>query len=145
VTSIGNYALYKTKKQTFILIPTNKGFGYNASLSNGYEIDNTSADHCQEGTEKKILYAIKTCSGNGEDLCWPVNTKLSLELVEDFDMIDTTDTRTKSPIDYFQELITFIKSYRNEYLSSEDTHLQNIIDEVVALIYRTLYKLKYNK
>ncbi len=67
------------------------------------------------------------------------------ELVEDFDMIDTTDTKTKSPIDYFQELVTFIKSYRNEYLSSEDTHLQNIIDEVVALIYKTLYKLKYNK
>ena len=79
------YALYKTKKQTFILIPTDKGFGYNASLSNGYEIDNISADHCQEGTEKKILYTIKTCSGDGEDLCWPVNTKLSLELVEDFE------------------------------------------------------------
>ena len=27
----------------------------------------------------------------------------------------------------------------------EDTHLQNIIDEIVALTYRLLYKLKYNK
>ena len=67
------------------------------------------------------------------------------ELVEDFDMIDTTDTKSKSPIDYFNELVMFIKSTRNTLLSKEDTHLQNVIDEVVGLIYRTLYKLKYNK
>ena len=34
---------------------------------------------------------------------------------------------------------------RRKAISAEDTHLQNIIDEVVALIYRTLYKLKFTK
>jgi len=67
------------------------------------------------------------------------------ELVENFEMIDTADTKTKSPIEYFEELVMFVKSERNTALSAEDTHLQNIIDEVVGLIYRTLYKLKYNK
>jgi hypothetical protein len=60
-------------------------------------------------------------------------------------MINTIDTKTKPPIEYFEELVMFVKSTRNTSLSSEDTHLQNIIDEVVGLIYRTLYKLKYNK
>ena len=67
------------------------------------------------------------------------------ELVENFEMIDTADTKTKSPIEYFEELVMFVKSERNTALSAEDTHLQNVIDEVVGLIYRTLYKLKYNK
>jgi len=67
------------------------------------------------------------------------------ELVEDFEIINTIDTKSKDPIDYFNELVMFIKSTRNTSLSAEDTHLQNVIDEVVGLIYRTLYKLKYNK
>jgi hypothetical protein len=67
------------------------------------------------------------------------------ELVESFDMINTIDTKTKPRIEYFEELVMFIKSTRNTYLLAEDTHLQNVIDEVVGLIYRTLYKLKYNK
>jgi hypothetical protein len=66
-------------------------------------------------------------------------------LVESFDIIDTSSTKTQEPIAYFEDLVMFVKSSRNELLSSEDTHLQNIIDEVIALIYKTLYKLKYNK
>ena len=67
------------------------------------------------------------------------------ELIESFDMINTIDTKSKNPIEYFEELVMFIKSTRNTSLSAEDTHLQNVIDEVVGLIYRTLYKLKYNR
>ncbi len=67
------------------------------------------------------------------------------ELIENFDMINTIDTKSKSPIEYFEELVEFVKSTRNTSLSPEDTHLQNLVDEVVGLIYRTLYKLKYNK
>ena len=66
-------------------------------------------------------------------------------LVENFDIIDTSSTKSQEPIDYFEELVTFVKSSRNTCLSAEDTHLQNIVDEVIALIYKTLYKLKYNK
>ena len=66
-------------------------------------------------------------------------------LIENFEVIDTSSTKSQEPIAYFEDLVMFVKSTRNESLSSEDTHLQNIVDEVIALIYKTLYKLKFNK
>ena len=65
-------------------------------------------------------------------------------IIEEYDVIDTKDTTSKDTIEYFNELVRFIKEER-KCISAEDTHLHNIIDEVVALIYKTLYKLKYNK
>lgn len=66
------------------------------------------------------------------------------DVVEDYDVIDTKDTKSKDKIEYFKELANFIKNERKS-ISSDDTHLQNIIDEIVALVYKTLYKLKFNK
>jgi len=66
------------------------------------------------------------------------------DIIEDYELIDTKDTKSKDKIDYFKELVDFIKVER-KCISEEDTHLHNIIDEVVALIYKTLYKLKFNK
>ena len=65
-------------------------------------------------------------------------------IVEEYDVIDTSETRSKDTIEYFNELARFIKEER-KCINAEDTHLHNIIDEVVALVYRTLYKLKFNK
>ena len=65
-------------------------------------------------------------------------------IIEEYDTIDTTETKTKDTIEYFNELARFIKEER-KCIPTEDTHLHNIIDEVVALVYKTLYKLKYNK
>ena len=65
-------------------------------------------------------------------------------IVEEYDVIDTKETGTKDTIEYFNELARFIKEER-KCINAEDTHLHNIIDEVVALVYKTLYKLKYNK
>lgn len=65
-------------------------------------------------------------------------------IVEEYDTIDTKETGSKDTIEYFNELARFIKEER-KCINSEDTHLHNIIDEVVALVYKTLYKLKYNK
>lgn len=65
-------------------------------------------------------------------------------IVDGYETIDTNDTRTKEKIEYFEGLAEFVKHGR-KVISAEDTHLQNIIDEVVALIYRTLYKLKFTK
>ncbi len=65
-------------------------------------------------------------------------------IIEEYDTIDTTETKTKDTIEYFNELARFIKEER-KCIPAEDTHLHNIIDEVVALVYNTLYKLKYNK
>ena len=65
-------------------------------------------------------------------------------IVEGYETIDTSDTQSKDKIEYFEELAQYIKSER-KCIKSEDTHLHNIVDEAVALVYKTLYKLKYNK
>ncbi len=65
-------------------------------------------------------------------------------IVDGYDVIDTNNTRTTEKLAYFEELVEFVKHAR-QAISAEDTHLQNIIDEVVALIYRTLYKIRFLK
>lgn len=66
-------------------------------------------------------------------------------IVENYEMIDTKDTNSKDKIEYFLEFVKFIKDTRKTTFSDEDTHLHNIIDEVVALTYKLIYKLKFNK
>lgn len=65
-------------------------------------------------------------------------------IVDGYDIIDTNSTRTKDKVAYFEDLVEFVK-YARKAISAEDTHLQNVIDEVVGLIYRTLYKIRYLK
>jgi hypothetical protein len=65
-------------------------------------------------------------------------------IVDGYEVIDTKDTKTKEKVAYFEELADYIKHAR-QCIVAEDTHLHNIVDEVVALIYRTLYKLKFTK
>lgn len=65
-------------------------------------------------------------------------------IVEEYDVIDTSETRSKDTIEYFNELARFIKEER-KCINLEDTHLHSIIDDIVVLIYQTLYKLKYTK
>jgi DNA-binding ferritin-like protein len=62
-------------------------------------------------------------------------------IIKEYDMINTKEAIDKDPVDYFEELANFIKNER-KCISEEDTHLHSIIDEVVILIYKTLYKLK---
>lgn len=66
------------------------------------------------------------------------------ELIEEYNVIDTTDSKSKDKLDYFKEVVEYVKTER-KCIKSEDTHLHNIIDEVVALLYKTIYKLTYNK
>jgi hypothetical protein len=65
-------------------------------------------------------------------------------LIEGYDVIDTTDSRSKDRLDYFKEIVEFVKSGRT-CIKKEDTHIHNIIDELIALQYKTIYKLTYNK
>ncbi len=62
-------------------------------------------------------------------------------IIEGYDVIDTKEIVTKEPINYFEELAGFIKTER-KCISDEDTHLHGSIDEILMLIYKTLYKLK---
>jgi hypothetical protein len=65
-------------------------------------------------------------------------------IIEGYETIDTSETQTKDKIEYFEELANFLKTEK-KCIKPEDSHLLNIVDEAVALIYKTLYKLKYNK
>ena len=65
-------------------------------------------------------------------------------IVDGYDVIDTNTTRTKEKVEYFESLVEFVKHGRKA-ISLEDTHLHSIIDDIVVLIYRTLYKLKFTK
>ena len=71
------HAIYNTKKQIFILIPTEKVFQHTASMVYTYRSYNSrSIDHCQDGSNK-IIHTIRVCQGDGEgDDCWPINEKL---------------------------------------------------------------------
>lgn len=64
-------------------------------------------------------------------------------LIEEYENISTSITKTVDKLEYFEELAKFIKDNRN-YVGN-DTHLQNIIDEITATVYRTIYKLKFLK
>ena len=65
-------------------------------------------------------------------------------LIEGYDIIDTTDSKSKDRLDYFKEAVEFVKSNRT-CIKAEDTHIHNIVDELIALQYKTIYKLTYNK
>jgi hypothetical protein len=65
-------------------------------------------------------------------------------LIEGYDVIDTTDSKSKDRLDYFKETVEFVKSAR-KCIKDEDTHIHNIVDELIALQYKTIYKLTYNK
>lgn len=65
-------------------------------------------------------------------------------IVDGYDIIDTSDTKTKDVIDYFESLSNHIK-HSKKCIVEEDTHLHSIIDDIICLIYKTLFKLKFNK
>lgn len=65
-------------------------------------------------------------------------------LIEGYEVIDTKETKTKDSVAYFEEVAEYVKHAR-KCISEEDTHLHSIIDDIVCLIYKTLYKLKFNK
>ena len=63
------------------------------------------------------------------------------DIIGDYETIEGTPS-AQNAIQYFIELAQFIKDTRQMAFLPEDTHLQNIIDEMVSLVYKTLYKLK---
>ena len=65
-------------------------------------------------------------------------------LVDGYDVIDTSDTKSKESLAYFEELAEYIK-HGKKCISDEDTHIHSLLDDVVCLIYKTIYKLKFLK
>ncbi len=65
-------------------------------------------------------------------------------LIEEYNVIDTKETKSTDKLEYFKEVVEWIREERKCF-DEKDTHIHNIVDEVVALLYRTIYKLTYNK
>jgi len=65
-------------------------------------------------------------------------------LIEGYETIDTSTTKSKDSLAYFEELATWMKHAR-KCISEEDTHIHSMIDDIVCLIYKTVYKLKFMK
>lgn len=65
-------------------------------------------------------------------------------LIEEYNIIDTTESKSLDKLDYFKEIVETVKLNR-KCIKAEDTHIHNIIDELIALQYKTIYKLTYNK
>jgi DNA-binding ferritin-like protein len=65
-------------------------------------------------------------------------------IIEKYDEINTDNTTSVDKLVYFEELVKSVREQR-KIISVEDTHLQNIADEIIALMYKTIYKLKFNK
>lgn len=65
-------------------------------------------------------------------------------VIEGYDIIDTDDTKTKDFVAYFEEIAEYVKVSK-KCIPEEDTHTHSLIDDIVCLIYKTLYKLKFLK
>lgn len=66
----------------------------------------------------------------------------------DYDRLDLSDVPykpVKDPVQLLTALSDWIATNRGDMCDGDDTYLQNIIDEIVALIYGTVYKLKFLK
>lgn len=67
------------------------------------------------------------------------------DLIEGWDNIDKQAKISEDPIQYFIELAEFVKRTRYSALLEEDAHLQAIVDEVLIVIYKLIYKLRFLK
>lgn len=65
-------------------------------------------------------------------------------IIDGYEIIDTSSTKSKDSIDYFEQVADYIK-YGKKCISEEDTHIHSLIDDLCCLIYKTLFKLKFNK
>ena len=56
----------------------------------------------------------------------------------------TDGNKDKNEIEYFENLGSMLKQ-SHDVFDKKDTHLHNILDEIVGEVYHLLYKLKYLK
>jgi hypothetical protein len=66
------------------------------------------------------------------------------DIIEGYDIINS-ENKQEEAVQYFLEVCSFIKSTKGNAFLEEDTHLFNLIDEMVTILYRTIYKLKFLK
>lgn len=64
------------------------------------------------------------------------------DVILDYLFLDENFTKPENVVDYFTSLADTIKQERKTVFNEEDTHLFAILDDVLSLIYKTLFKLK---
>jgi hypothetical protein len=67
------------------------------------------------------------------------------DLVSGWDIIDKKAYSEEQPLQYFLNLAEFIKKYRYTSLSQEDAHIQAIVDEILIIVYKLIYKMRFLK
>jgi len=65
-------------------------------------------------------------------------------LIEGYEIIDTSTTKDKDPIDYFLESVEFIVDYRS-CIDVNDTWLYSKLDDIIGMLYQLIYRLKFTR
>jgi hypothetical protein len=76
----------------------------------------------------------------------PIADQLAETYQGDYGLLSTTPLPYKQhdvPLDMLSELSGWIESNREEFWDEDDSYLDNILDEAVALIRQTQYKLRF--
>lgn len=61
-------------------------------------------------------------------------------IVEGYETIDPSATSQMKSLEYLKQTVDFIRAERKSF-KEEDTHLHSVIDDIVCLFYKTIYKL----
>ena len=61
-------------------------------------------------------------------------------IVEGYEVIDSSATGQMKSLEYLKQTVDYIRAERKA-IKEEDTHIHNVIDEIVALFYQTIYRL----
>jgi len=64
------------------------------------------------------------------------------ELIGDYMSIES-NPEMDDAVKYMTSVVDYVKEERYKQIKEEDAHLQAIVDEIVNLQYKTIYKLKY--
>lgn len=67
------------------------------------------------------------------------------DIIEDYTLIKSNDIDKTDVIKYFKELATFIQDNRGDVFKKEDTHLLSIVDDILIIVFKTTYKLRFLK
>lgn len=65
--------------------------------------------------------------------------------IGEYQVIKDREYDKTDPIKYLQDLAEWIQTNKFDYIKEEDTHLVSMVDDVVGIIYKTLYKLRFLK
>ena len=67
------------------------------------------------------------------------------DIVQGYNIIDTSSTQNLDKLEYFSSVVDYLKNSRYTLLSQDDPHYQAIVDEIINLLYRLIYKLRFLK